>query len=93
MNVPKTKLMKVMTKQVGTVNIGQEEVEEFQYLVVSLVKPVAHAKISRHASVKHEMHLSWRTNSLSLKTKLRIFSSNVKSALLYGSETRQLTAT
>ena len=35
MNVPKTKLMKVMTKQDGTVNIGQEsieEVEEFQYL-------------------------------------------------------------
>ena len=35
MNVPKTKLMKVVTKQDGTVNIGQEsveEVEEFQYL-------------------------------------------------------------
>ena len=35
MNVPKTKLMQVMTKQDGTVNIGQEsveELEEFQYL-------------------------------------------------------------
>ena len=40
MNVPpspKTKLMKVMTKQDGTVNIGQEsveEMEEFQYLSI-----------------------------------------------------------
>ena len=43
--------MKVMTKQDGTVNIGQESVEEveaLQYLgsiISRLVKPVAHAKI------------------------------------------------
>ena len=34
----------------------------------------------------------WHTTSISLKTKLRIFSSNVKSVLLYGSETWRLTA-
>ena len=32
MNVPKTKLMKVMTKQNGTVNIGQESVQEVEEL-------------------------------------------------------------
>ena len=33
----------------------------------------------------------WKSNSLSRKTKLRIFNSNVKSVLLYGSESWSLT--
>ena len=33
----------------------------------------------------------WRSSSLSLKTKLRIFTSNVKSVLLYGAETWRTT--
>ena len=56
MNLSKTKL-KVMTKQDGTVNIGQESAEKwknFSTWLVSLVKP--HAKISRHASVKQDIH-------------------------------------
>ena len=58
MNIPKTKLMKVMTKQDGEVNTGQETAEEFQYLgsTISKLKPVAHAKISRHASIKQDIH-------------------------------------
>jgi len=35
----------------------------------------------------------WKATSLSLKTKIRIFNSNVKSVLLYGSETWRLTKT
>ena len=48
MNVPKTKLMKVMTKQDGTVNIGQEsieEVEEFQYLGSIISKTGCHYNV------------------------------------------------
>ena len=33
----------------------------------------------------------WRSNFISLRTKIRIFNSNVKSVLLYGSETWRLT--
>ena len=33
----------------------------------------------------------WRSSSLSLKSKLRIFTSNVKSVLLYGAETWRTT--
>ena len=60
MNAPKTKLMKVMIKQDGTVKTGQETVEEVEELfitwVVSSVKLVANAKISRYASIKQDMH-------------------------------------
>uniref|UniRef100_A0A0B7BF64 DUF6451 domain-containing protein n=1 Tax=Arion vulgaris TaxID=1028688 RepID=A0A0B7BF64_9EUPU len=32
-------------------------------------------------------HTVWKSTAISMKIKLRIFSSNVKSVLLYGSET------
>jgi len=35
----------------------------------------------------------WKATSLSLKTKIRIFNSNIKLVLLYGSETWRLTKT
>ena len=47
-----------MTKQDGEVNTGQETAEEFQYLgsTISKLKPEAHAKIARHASIKQDIH-------------------------------------
>ena len=35
---------------------------------------------------------TWKSNVLSLKNKIRIFSTNVKALLLYGAETRRTTA-
>ena len=92
MNVSKTKLMKVITKQDGTVNIGKEtveEVKEFQQLVSinSKTGDTCEDINARNSEAKHEFALLktvGRTTSLSLKTKLRIFSSNVKPVLLYG---------
>ena len=38
------------------------------------------------------MHfLTWKTGNISTKTKLQLFNSNVKSILLYGSETWSIT--
>ena len=83
MNVPKTKLMKVLTKQDGRVKIGQEsaeEVEEFQYLGSIISKTggtcediKAHISKARHTFAL--LRPVWRATSLSLKTKLRISSS------------------
>ena len=100
LNITKTKLMTVMTKQDGTVDIGQEaveEVEEFQYLgsIISKTGGSCEDIKARTNKARHAFALLrpvWHTTSLSLKTKLKIFSSNVKSVLLYGSETWRLTA-
>jgi hypothetical protein len=37
------------------------------------------------------LHMVWKSAAISTKTKLKIFSSNVKSVLLYGSETWRVT--
>ena len=81
--------MKVVTKQDGTVNIGQQkvkEVEEYQYLGCIISKAgstcenvKAHISKARHAFVL--LRPEWHITSLSPKTKLRMFSSNVKSIL------------
>ena len=100
-NASKTKLMKVMTKQEGTVHIGQEaveEVKEFQYLgsIISTTGGASEDIQARIRKARHAFALLrpiWRTKSLSLRSKLRIFTSNVKSLLLYGSETWRMTAT
>ena len=99
-NASKTKLLKVMTKQDGAVNIGQatvEEVEEFQYLgsIISKTGGTCEDIKARISKARHAFMLLrpvWHTTSISLKTKLRIFSSNVKSVLFYGSEPWRLTA-
>ena len=50
------------------------------------------ARISKARHAFMLLRPVWHTTSISLKTKLRILSSNVKSVLLYGSETWRLTA-
>ena len=94
-NADKTKLMKVMTTQVEGVRIGQtllEEVESFQYLGSIINKTGGtdedvKACIGKAKQVFAMLKPAWRTSSMSRKTKLRIFSSNVKSILLYEAET------
>nr|KAG5695932.1 hypothetical protein BaRGS_017513 [Batillaria attramentaria] len=55
-------------------------------------------KTSRAAPTKPDMPFAlcgpiWRSTALSLRNKIRIFNSNVKSVLLYGSETWRTTKT
>ena len=94
-NSDKTKIMKVMSTQVGGVRIGQDllkEVESFQYLgsIISITGGTDEdiiARISKARQLFAMLKPVWRSSSLSRKTKLRIFTSNVKSVLLYGEET------
>ena len=98
-NSDKTKIMKVMSTQVGGVRIRQdliEEVESFQYLgsIISRTGGTDEdiiARISKTRQVFTMLKPVWRSISLSLKSKLRIFTSNVKSVLLYGAETWRTT--
>ena len=98
-NSDKTKIMKVMSTQVGGVGIGQgllEEVDSFQYLGSIISKTGGTdediiARISKARQVFVMLKPVWRSSSLSLKSTLRIFTSNVKSVLLYGADTWRTT--
>jgi hypothetical protein len=69
-----------------------EKTEKFQYLG-SLVKIDGGAeedvknRISKATIAFSQLNNIWRAGYLSLKTKIWIFESNVKSVLLYGCET------
>lgn len=103
-NVGKTKVMVINpaittreTSQPLTLDgVNIEQVEKFQYLG-SIITPDGGAE----EDVKNRIRLAtaafsklrnvWFSHRISLNLKLRIFSSNVKSVLLYGSETWKVT--
>ncbi len=92
-NADKTKLIKVKTKFMATSSRTAGRRESFdQYLGSIINKTVGTdedvmARIGKARQVFVMLKPVWRTFSLSRKTKLRIFSSNVKSVLLYGEGT------
>ena len=95
----KTKVLKMNTSVKGDIKINEvpiEEVTSFTYLgsiidgsggTISDVK----ARIGKARVAFQQLKSVWRSGNISTKTKLRIFNSNVKSVLLYGSETWNLT--
>ncbi|XP_073670704.1 uncharacterized protein [Paramisgurnus dabryanus] len=99
-NATKTKEMRVKTtgkaKPVCCRGIELETVKEFTYLgsVISndggATKDVE-ARIGKAKAAFAQLKPVWRARSISLKTKLRILESSVKSILLYGCETWGLT--
>ena len=98
-NVEKTKIMKLQTNQQMPVTLGEhklEIVESFTYLG-SLVTATGgadedvKARIGKARYVFNVLKPVWRAKALSVNNKLRIFNSNVKSVLLYGSETWKVT--
>ena len=93
MNVTTTKLMKVMTKQNGTVNIDQGTQSKKWNSETDGTCDNIRARISQGRHAFALPRPLWHTTSPSLKTKLRIFFSSVNSVLLYGSETWRLAAT
>nr|KAG5685192.1 hypothetical protein BaRGS_011091 [Batillaria attramentaria] len=100
-NRKKTKLMKINTTANTPVTVGGEpirEVESFVYLG-SVVdgqggtdRDVT-ARIGKARAAMVMLKNVWASKVVSIRTKLRIFNSNVKSVLLYGCETWRTTKT
>ena len=98
-NATKTKLMRIGTKRGDGVSVSggrTEEVDEFTYLgnVVSKKRCTdedIRAQIGKAMQAFAMLRPIWRPKALTTKAKLRVFESNVKAVLLYGSETWRLT--
>ena len=98
-NATKTKLMSIGIKCGDGVSVAGErveEVDEFTYLgsIVSKKGDTdedIQARIGKARQAFAMLRPIWRSTALTTKTKLRVFWSNVKAVLLYGSETWRLT--
>jgi len=98
-NAAKTKLMRIGTKRCDSVLIAGErveEVDEFTYLgnIVSkkgTTDEDIQARIGKARQAFAMLRPLWWSTALTTRTKLRIFGSNVKAVLFYGSETWRLT--
>ena len=95
----KSKILKTGTEKQKEVTVeGKplEEVTSFTYLG-SIVDTTGgteadiKARIGKARTAFIQLQKVWKANKLSLKTKLRLFNSNVKSVLLYGCETWKTT--
>nr|KAG5690470.1 hypothetical protein BaRGS_016470 [Batillaria attramentaria] len=100
-NRKKTELMKINTTANTPVTVGGEpirEVESFVYLgsVVDgqgVTDRDVTARIGKARAAMVMLKNIWASKVVSIRTKLRIFNSNVKSVLLYGCETWRTTKT
>ena len=73
-----------------------EEVNEFMYLGSKItndgdVTAELNNRISKAAYAIHRLNKIWKDKNISLKTKMKLYRSNVVSSLTYGCETWQLT--
>lgn len=90
----KTKVMYINTNSDAQVNINNnpiERVEDFTYLGSNISQDNAaqkdiRARLGKARCAFSKLHSIWKSKSFSLKTKIRLYNSNVKSVLLYGSE-------
>ena len=94
-NISKTNIMKVNTKN-NPITSPLEETDSITYLDSTINKNGAQKKTSKQGYRKQEWHSSCceqfgEQNKIKINTKLKIFNSNVKAVLLYGSETWQST--
>nr|KAG5704289.1 hypothetical protein BaRGS_012598 [Batillaria attramentaria] len=100
-NTGKTEILRINNQQQDPVRLQQEEikeVEKFTYLgsVVSKDGGADDDIKSRISKARHAfktLQPIWRSSALSFHNKIRIFNTNVKSVLLYGSETWRTTKT
>jgi hypothetical protein len=100
-NKRKTELMKINACAINPVTVGGDpikEVDSFVYLGSVLDKEGGTdrdvtARIGKARASFIMLKNIWASKELSIKTKLRIFNSNVKSVLLYGCETWRTTKT
>ena len=94
-NRKKTELMKMNTTANAPITVGGEPIREVESFVY-LGSVVDHqggtdrdvtARIGKTRSAFVMLKNIWASGGISMRTKLRIFNSNVKSVLLYGCET------
>ncbi|RUS68798.1 hypothetical protein EGW08_023439 [Elysia chlorotica] len=100
-NISKTEVMRVNSKQQNPIRLHEEDIKEankFTYLGSIVNKDGgSHEDIkcrinkARHAFIT--LRQIWKSKTLSIHKKLRIFNTNIKSVLLYGSETWRVTKT
>ena len=91
----KTKLLKINHNSQEQVKMEEEpldEVESFTYLGSIVDKEGGteadvKARIGKARSAFIQLRNIWKSSKIGQKTKIRLFNSNVKSVLLYGSET------
>ena len=95
----KTKVLRTNNKQEAPITIGgvaTENVKEFAYLgsIISQTGGTDEditARIKKARQAFAILRPVWKSTAISIHTKIRIFSSNVKSVLMYGSETWRFT--
>ena len=98
-NCSKTKIMRMLCKSNQPIKLKAgniEEVKVFTYLgsAVSIeggTEEDIKARLSKATVAFRMLDNIWKSKTLSKHTKIRIFNSNVKSVLLYGSETWRTT--
>ena len=91
----KSKLMRVKTKSHHAVTVrgeSLETVEDFKYLgsIISAdsnIEREISSRIGQAAYAFRKLNNIWKSTSIHTKTKLKIYKSNVRSILLYASET------
>ena len=94
-NRSKTRIMKANTKNNNPITMNREPLEEtdsFTYLGSTINKhggtaEDVKARIQKARVAFIMLRKIWRAKQIKTNTKLRIFNSNVKAVLLYGSET------
>ena len=94
-NVKKTKALRINTNKTKPFTLRCESIEDvdsFLYLGSMVTKDGGATqdvsqRIQKANGAFVQLYPVWRNNRISTRTKLRIFRSNVKSLLLYGSET------
>ncbi|MEE4247060.1 MAG: reverse transcriptase domain-containing protein [Kangiellaceae bacterium] len=94
-NIGKTETMRTNNKQETPITLGVEAlktVDKFAYLG-SIVSTTGgsdediKARLGKARQAFNTLKTVWKSPTLSTRNKLRLFNSNVKSVLLYGSET------
>ena len=93
-NKEKTQEMRIQTRDDSPIHIGDEVIQRtdhFTYLgsVVSESRGTEEDNVARIRKAQQAiatLRSVWKSRTISLKTKLRIFNCNIKSVLLYGSE-------
>ena len=95
----KSKLMKIGMVSENPVSVEHrplEEVDTFTYLGSTMDKQGGSeadvkARTAKARASFNQLSKVWKASNISLRTKLRLFNSNVKSVLLYGCETWKTT--
>ena len=99
MNSTKTKSLRTSCSTTEPITINGtdiEEVAEFTYLGTKVTTDgdseiEVTVRISKARGVFTSLKSIWKSSSISIKTKVRVFKSNFPSVLLYGAESWKVT--